>query len=151
MELFSTRGYLNRGHVGGIAFTYNIPEDFESLSVELSFNKREVTAVTPEIREETRIAFENNFGGLVTNEMIDNSIRRMKAEINMSLFINEEFIGCAHRDDENKRIMLTKEEASLGFKPITSLKGVIKIVLNVISIVDDETEYKLSVKVGEVE
>lgn len=148
MEIMKVKGSLNKGFTGGITYITLIPDDFEELNVTLSFGMREVKVIDKTLVEDIQVSWQANYPEPADDETIKEIIARQKGEINFSLFMNDQFIGAAHRDDTNKIVKITKTDASLGFQPYHGRRGIIKIILNVISVVNDNTPYELKVEVA---
>ena len=65
-----------------------------------------------------------------------------KGEINVSLFLNGACVGSAHRNQLTKEMLLAPQGSSEGFVNCRPT-GVLRVVLHVLNVLNDETNYTL--------
>ena len=68
-----------------------------------------------------------------------------KTEINLSVFHNGAYVGCSHRNEIEKHIFISPNEASDGFIPWNFRGGILRVVLHVYQILNDHTPYELTI------
>ena len=174
-ELYSVEGTLNRGFRGQITYTVCLEEPCDELDVHLTYDYaelryrdekanlgrdrileiygteehyRECPPITPEVLEKT-IREVSDMSGYTISEAearkylvydID-----LKTEIHPLATLNDEFIGCIHKQLPDRHMIFSKDFTSLGCIPQERLEGVLKITLLVFNIARDNTRYTLSV------
>ena len=69
----------------------------------------------------------------------------LKTEIHPLATLNDEFIGCIHKQLPDRHMIFSKDFTSLGCIPQERLEGVLKITLLVFNVAKDNTRYTLSV------
>lgn len=148
MELMNVSGVLNHNYIGAVVYTTVIEEDFDELKIEFSFDKHKLEEKSADLETALINSYKENLAEVPGEEKLNQLIGDMKTEINLSLYMNDEFIGSAHRDEAVKKIYISKTAASPGFLTYSGKRGTLKIILNVISIINDQTPYQLFVEVN---
>ena len=69
----------------------------------------------------------------------------LKTEIHPLATLNDEFIGCIHKQLPDRQMIFSPEETSLGCIPQDKMQGVLKITLLVFNVAKDDTHYTLTV------
>ena len=69
----------------------------------------------------------------------------LKTEIHPLATLNDEFIGCIHKQLPDRHMIFSKDFTSLGCIPQERFEGVLKITLLVFNVARDNTRYTLSV------
>ncbi len=150
MKEYQVSGELMKGFIGNISYEVVLPVEMDQIEVEVSFEKRIMEEITKEDREACIKAYQKS----VSREPEENEIIRMingqKTEINVSIFHNEAYLGCAHRDEMVKKIVISPEKASQGFRTWKFHGGVLKIVLHVYQVLNQNTTYRVVIKKGEM-
>ena len=102
--------------------------------------------ITQEDREACIKAYRKNLGTNPEENEIIRMINGEKTEINVSVFHNEAYLGCAHRDEMTKKIVISPEKASKGFRTWKFHGGVLKVVLHVYQVLNQNTPYQVVIK-----
>ena len=148
-ELIRVDGLLPRAfHLGHITYTVVLEEPMERLRIVSTFDKHKIE---PEHRDELAHACREAIHHYVPLDQVppaamDRLLNIPKTEINLSVFFNEELVGCMLKDLTRKEIVLSPEDSTVGFLPFTPRPGVLKIVLHVQNVLNDNTHYTLAVE-----
>lgn len=145
MKRYCVSGELMKGFFGTIAYETILPENTNELNIRVSFQKREMEEVTEMDRQLCKEAWKRNVGEEPDEAVTDGLIQGQKTEINVSVFHNGAYLGCAHRDEINKEIILSPQYASDGFHIWKPQAGVLRVVLLVYQVVNDHTPYEVEV------
>ena len=148
MVLYQVSGELMQGFLGNILYETVLPKKTEKLEIIVSFGKRKKEAVTEADRAACRLAWRSNLGKEPSEEETDMLIRGQKTEINVSVYHNDVQLGCAHRDETTKRIVIAPDGSSDGFRPWRPCGGVLRIALHVYQMLNDHTPYQVTVTDG---
>ena len=70
----------------------------------------------------------------------------MKTEIHLMATLNDEFIGCIHKQRLERHMVFSPSKLSEGCIMPESLEGVLKVTVLVFNVLMDETPYEVSVK-----
>lgn len=143
-------GQLMKGFVGNISYEIVLPTDMDCVSIEVSFEKRTMENITEEDRQACIKTYKNNVGEAPDEKEIITMLNGQKTEINVSVFHNESYLGCVHRDEMTKNIVISPEKASEGFLTWKFQGGVLKIVLHVYQILNQNTPYQVVLKRGKL-
>lgn len=143
--LYEASRALCKGFQGHIAYTMVLPRQLAGLEICVTFDKRE-----PEheqtLRAACAAAVSQNEPGLELTEQQQGFLSRsLKSEINVSVFLNGQCIGSAHRNQLTKRIVLAPDAACEGFAACRP-EGVLRVVLHVLNVLNDDTNYTVCVK-----
>ena len=60
--------------------------------------------------------------------------------------LSRHYLGCAHRDEMTKKIVISPEKASEGFRTWKFHGGVLKVVLHVYQVLNQNTPYQVVIK-----
>ena len=152
-ELYSVQGILNKGFVGQLTYTVCLGKPLKKLDIYFAFDKRRYTPadVTPELVTQMRNSFRELYGAERSEEeMRECILRDMKAEIHTLATVNDEFIGCIHRQLDERHMTFDGEDTAPGCIPQERFEGVLKVTLLVFNVILDGTHYTLTVS-GEEE
>lgn len=145
MKEYYAYGELMKGFLGNLTYETILPEGISEVSVRVSFQKREMEACTEADRQQCRDAWIKNTNQAAEEAAVEEMIRRQKTEINVSVFHNGAYLGCAHRDEMTKEILLSPRHASPGFTVWKPSGGVLRVVLHVYQVLNDHTPYEVEV------
>ncbi|MDD7740468.1 MAG: DUF6669 family protein [Fusicatenibacter sp.] len=148
MVIYQAFGELMEGFLGNILYETVLPKGIEQLEITVSFGKREKEAVTETDREACRAAWVRNCKEEPSEEVVDALIRGQKTEINVSVYHNEVLLGFAHRDETEKKIVISPDGSSEGFRSWKPCGGVLRVVLHVYQMLNDHTPYAVTVTDG---
>jgi hypothetical protein len=172
-EMYHVKGTVNRGFVGQITYAVCLEQPCTALDIHLTYDFAELRyrngdvtpkeqkkyfktkkhflecpEITPEVLQKT-IAEVSEMSGYEISEKqardyliydID-----LKTEIHPLATLNDEFIGCIHKQLPDRHMIFSPEETSLGCIPQDKLEGVLKITLLVFNVAKDDTHYTLTV------
>lgn len=174
-ELYSVEGTLNRGFRGQITYTVCLEEPCDELDVHLTYDYaelryrdekanlgrdrileiygteehyRECPPITPAVLEKTIREVSDMSGYVITEAEARKFLVYdidLKTEIHPLATLNDEFIGCIHKQLPDRHMIFSKDFTSLGCIPQERLEGVLKITLLVFNVAKDNTRYTLSV------
>ncbi|MBE6726373.1 MAG: hypothetical protein E7576_14475 [Ruminococcaceae bacterium] len=152
-QIYQIEGVVNRGFVGQITYTVCLEEPLRTLDIHFSFDGDKRTFrpedVTPELIAETVDAAEKKCGGLKLDEKRAREVilYDMKTEIHTLATINDEFIGCVHKQLTDRHMLYDgrRNEASEGCIPREEFDGVLKVTVLVFNVIKDDTHYSLTV------
>lgn len=144
--LYNVSGSLNRGFVGQISYTICLEKEYDELDIHFTFDKQRFEHVDKEFRTEMRnVCLEKYKKTVNENEEDKLILNEMKTEIHTLAMLNNEFIGCIHKQLSDRHMIFTKEYASEGCISQERYAGSLKIILLVFNVILDDTKYKLSV------
>lgn len=146
MQLYKVSGELMKGFLGHITYETILPDNMSKLLIEMSFDKRKMENVRQEDTQACIRAWENNFSAVPDEKMIQEMIHMQKTEINVSVYHNQAYLGCAHRDEMCKKICISSEGSSEGFRLWKPSGGNLKVILHVYQMLNDNTPYTVVVE-----
>ena len=149
-ELYHVEGTLNRGFVGQITYMICLEKPCDKLDIHFTFNnrKRKFTPkdVTRERIAETIEVCRRDYGLEITEERVKEIILNdMKTEIHTLATLNDEFIGCIHKQLSDRHMLYDGDFASEGCIPQKTIDGVLKVTVLVFNVIKDNTRYQLTV------
>lgn len=146
-ELYHVSGTLNEGFVGQISYTICLEKEYKNLDIHFTFNKQHHTEATDELVAKIQKLCYDNYGivdypveeakGLILGEA--------KTEIHTMATLNDQFIGCIHRQATDRHMLYQNNEATEGCIAQSSFDGVLKVTILVFNVILDNTNYTLSV------
>lgn len=147
-ESQTMQGVLNRGFQGHITYSFMLPEWAYGVEIRLVFDKREPLEAAESLQADCKKALARNKidPKALPGPVLEQVCHMPKAEINFSVFRNEQCLGTAHRDAQLKEVCIFPDKASDGFVPGRIAGGVMRVVLHCFNIVNDGTRYSLTVK-----
>lgn len=148
-RLYRAAGTIDRDFVGQITYTVCLERPLRELDIEFRFDKQRFSEadVTPELVRETAALIREKYG-------LDGSeadVRRvilndMKTEIHTLATLNDEFIGCVHKQLTDRHMRYVWPDASEGCIPRETFEGVLKVTALVFNVIKDGTRYELIVR-----
>ena len=150
-ELYHTEGIVNRGFVGQITYTVCLEKPLTKLDIHFAFDASKRTfrpeEVTKELILDTIESCRRSNGGLEIDEKRarDVILGDMKTEIHTLATLNDEFIGCIHKQLPDRHMLYDGEYASDGCIPQKEIDGVLKVTVLVFNVIKDGTRYALTV------
>lgn len=149
-ELYHAEGVVNRGFVGQITYMVCLEKPLGRLDIHFSFDadKRRYhpDEVTPGLILDTIEQSRSNYNLNITEERAREVILNdMKTEIHTLATLNDEFIGCIHRQLDDRHMLYDGGYASEGCIPQQTMDGVLKVTVLVFNVIKDNTHYDLTV------
>lgn len=149
-QLYHVEGTVNRGFVGQITYTISLDHPCDKLDIHFTFDadkrKYREEEATPEFIRETREASFRNYGYKISNAKARWVIlKAMKTEIHTLATLNDEFIGCIHKQLPDRHMLYKGNYASMGCIPQERFEGVLKVTVLVFNVIKDNTHYTLTV------
>ena len=148
--IYHAEGKLCKDFVGQISYTVCLDQTYEELDIEFSFQPQHFRPedVTPELKEQLKEYCAREYGlAPHTEEELEHAIyHEMKTEIHTLATLNDEFIGCIHRQLTPRHMHFSSTEATEGCIPLASVEGVLKVTILAFSVLLDNTEYTLTVR-----
>ncbi len=149
-ELYHVEGIVNRGFVGQITYMVCLEKPCTKLDIHFTFDRRKrkysASEATPERIAETIEVVRRDYGEEITEERAEEIILNdMKTEIHTLATLNDEFIGCIHKQLSDRHMLYDGDFASEGCIPCEKFEGVLKVTVLVFNVIKDHTTYKLTV------
>ena len=149
-ELYRVEGTLNRGFVGQITYTVCLEEPLGKLDIHFTFDgdkrKYRPEEVTEELIRDTQETCLRNYDLTVDDGRAREIILGdMKTEIHTLATLNDEFMGCVHKQLTDRHMIWDGENASEGCIPCPVVDGVLKVTVLVFNVIKDGTRYCLTV------
>ena len=146
-ELYRVGGTLNEGFVGQISYTICLEKEYKNLDIHFTFNKQHHQEVTDELIKKVQKQCYDNYGIVEYPVEKARSLLRFgaKTEIHTMATLNDEFIGCIHRQSTDRHMLYQNNEATEGCIAQSSFSGVLKVTVLVFNVIRDDTNYTLSV------
>ena len=149
-EIYSVDGTVNRGFVGQITYMVCLEKSYEKLDIHFRFDEDKRTYapedITEQLMSDTRELILRDYGISYSDEELRQSIlTRMKTEIHTLATLNEEFIGCVHKQLVDRHMLYDGNYASDGCIPQSKIEGVLKVTVLVFNVLKDNTRYTLTV------
>lgn len=152
METLQTfHGVLDRGFTGNMIFQFHIPHGIHELSVILTYEKERIQDPAsyierfrhPLIRQAVPY-----LGRIPTDRQLLQMTQAMKTEIQLCAMIGGVFAGNVHMPGTRKEILLKEGVHSRGCLPYDGQNGMLKIIVNVYQVVEENTPWTLEIKGG---
>lgn len=148
-QIYRVGGMLDAGFVGQITYTISIDQVYDELDIHFSFDKRlySESDVTPELidRLQTLCTAKYDAPTYPVEEFRQTILHEMKTEIHTMAELNDNFIGCIHRQLTDRHMLYTKEFTSDGCLAQDTFSGVLKVTVLVFNVLLDNTQYTLTV------
>ena len=149
-ELYRVEGTLSRGFVGQITYTVCLEEPLGKLDIHFTFDgdkrKYRPEEVTEELIRDTQETCLRNYDLTVDDGRAREIILGdMKTEIHTLATLNDEFMGCVHKQLTDRHMIWDGENASEGCIPCPVVDGVLKVTVLVFNVIKDGTRYCLTV------
>lgn len=154
-QIYRVGGMLDAGFVGQITYTISLDQVYDELDIHFSFDKRlySESDVTPELidRLQTLCTAKYDAPTYPVEEFRQTILHEMKTEIHTMAELNDDFIGCIHRQLTDRHMLYTKEFTSDGCLAQDTFSGVLKVTVLVFNVLLDNTQYTLTVSGHPVE
>ena len=148
-QIYRVGGMLDAGFVGQITYTISLDQVYDALDIHFSFDKRlySESDVTPELidRLQTLCTAKYDAPTYPVEEFRQTILHEMKTEIHTMAELNDDFIGCIHRQLTDRHMLYTKEFTSDGCLAQDTFSGVLKVTVLVFNVLLDNTQYTLTV------
>ena len=148
-QIYRVGGLLDAGFVGTITYTISLDQVYDELDIHFSFDKRlySESDVTPELidRLQTLCTAKYDAPTYPVEEFRQTILHEMKTEIHTMAELNDNFIGCIHRQLTDRHMLYTKEFTSDGCLAQDTFSGVLKVTVLVFNVLLDNTQYTLTV------
>ena len=148
-QIYRVGGMLDAGFVGQITYTISLDQVYDELDIHFSFDKRlySESDVTPKLidRLQTLCTAKYNAPTYPAEEFRQTILHEMKTEIHTMAELNDNFIGCIHRQLTDRHMLYTKEFTSDGCLAQDTFSGVLKVTVLVFNVLLDNTQYTLTV------
>ena len=148
-QIYRVGGMLDAGFVGQITYTISLDQVYDELDIHFSFDKRlySESDVTPELidRLQTLCTAKYDAPTYPVEEFRQTILHEMKTEIHTMAELNDNFIGCIHRQLTDLHMLYTKEFTSDGCLAQDTFSGVLKVTVLVFNVLLDNTQYTLTV------
>lgn len=148
-QIYRVGGMLDSGFVGQITYTISLDQVYDELDIHFSFDKRlySESDVTPELidRLQTLCTAKYDAPTYPAEEFRQTILHEMKTEIHTMAELNDNFIGCIHRQLTDRHMLYTKEFTSDGCLAQDTFSGVLKVTVLVFNVLLDNTQYTLTV------
>ncbi len=139
-------GTLNRGFTGNVIYNFCLEHVYKKLYICLTYDKEKVSEPDDALRDKIADAYEKHFEQSLKEEQYVHILNSIKTEIQLAVFINGDFAGNVHKPGRKKEIILGENESSYGCLPCKDMQGMIKIVVNVFNVAENQTAYTLEIK-----
>lgn len=148
-QIYRVGGMLDAGFVGQITYTISLDQVYDELDIHFTFDKRlySESDVTPELidRLQTLCTAKYDAPTYPVEEFRQTILHEMKTEIHTMAELNDDFIGCIHRQLTDRHMLYTKEFTSDGCLAQDTFSGVLKVTVLVFNVLLDNTQYTLTV------
>ena len=148
-QIYRVGGMLDAGFVGQITYTISLDQVYDELDIHFSFDKRlySESDVTPELIDRLQTLCTAKYDAPIypVEEFRQTILHEMKTEIHTMAELNDDFIGCIHRQLTDRHMLYTKEFTSDGCLAQDTFSGVLKVTVLVFNVLLDNTQYTLTV------
>lgn len=172
-ELYHVEGIVNRGFTGQITYTVCLEKPCKELDIHLTYDFAELRyrdddvppediievyktmehflecpPITPDILQKTIDEVSIMSGSAISPEEARKFLIYdidLKTEIHPLATLNDEFIGCIHKQRPDRHMIFHEDHASHGCIPRERYEGVLKVTLLVFNVAKDNTRYTLTV------
>lgn len=148
-QIYRVGGMLDSGFVGQITYTISLDQVYDELDIHFSFDKRlySESDVTPELIDRLQTLCTAKYDAPIypVEEFRQTILHEMKTEIHTMAELNDNFIGCIHRQLTDRHMLYTKEFTSDGCLAQDTFSGVLEVTVLVFNVLLDNTQYTLTV------
>lgn len=148
-QIYRVGSMLDSGFVGQITYTISLDQVYDELDIHFSFDKRlySESDVTPELIDRLQTLCTAKYDAPIypVEEFRQTILHEMKTEIHTMAELNDNFIGCIHRQLTDRHMLYTKEFTSDGCLAQDTFSGVLKVTVLVFNVLLDNTQYTLTV------
>ncbi len=148
-QIYQVEGILNRGFVGQITYAVCLEHPLRKLDIQFSFNQRtyEPEDLTDGLIRDVRELCKREYGMEYSDEEARKAmLSDMKTEIHTLATLNDEFIGCVHKQLIDRHMIYDGDFASEGCIPQDRIDGVLKVTVLAFNVLKDNTHYVLTVR-----
>lgn len=149
--VYQVEGTLCKDFIGQISYSVCLDETWKELDIEFSFSPQHFQPgdITEELKQRLLDYCKQEYGIVLSSEEeLEHAFyHEMKTEIHTLATLNDEFIGCVHRQLTTRHMHFTQDDATDGCIPQPSIEGVLKVTILVFSVLMDRTNYTLTVRV----
>ena len=145
-EIQTLTGTLNRGFVSNITYNFNLESSYNKLYICLTYDNEKIKIADNYFKNKIEEAYENHYGFKPGDNQLQDIINSMKTEIQLAAFINGNFVGNIHMPGTKKEMILSAPISSNGCIPCKNMTGLLKIVINAFSVLENHTSYTLEIK-----
>ncbi len=147
--IYNVGGILNKGFVGQISYTVCLDQEYSEMDIAFSFDKQRYTTITEELKTELIAECNGEYSSETdSDEKIIDALNGMKTEIHTLATMNDGFIGGVHKQLTTRHMIYSPEYTSDGCIPQKSINGVIKLTLVVFNVIQDDTNYQVTLSVN---
>ena len=148
-EIYRAEGTVHRGFVGQITYTVCLEKPLTKMDIHFWFDADKRTfspeEATRERIQETQALCREKYGMDMTEEEARHVILHdMKTEIHTLATMDDQFMGCVHKQLTDRHMIFDGEYASEGCVPQRVIDGVIKVTVLVFNVIKDHTHYALT-------
>lgn len=148
-QIYRVGGMLDAGFVGQITYTISLDQVYDELDILFRFDKRlySESDVTPKLIDKLQTLCTAKYDAPTypVEEFRQTILHEMKTEIHTMAELNDNFIGCIHRQLTDRHMLYTKEFTSDGCLAQDTFSGVLKVTVLVFNVLLDNTQYTLTV------
>ena len=148
-QIYRVGGMLDAGFVGQITYTISLDQVYDELDIHFRFDKRlySESDVTPKLIDKLQTLCTAKYDAPTypVEEFRQTILHEMKTEIHTMAELNDNFIGCIHRQLTDRYMLYTKEFTSDGCLAQDTFSGVLKVTVLVFNVLLDNTQYTLTV------
>ena len=148
-QMYRVGGLLDEGFVGQITYTISLDQVYDELDIHFRFDKRlySESDVTPKLIDKLQTLCTAKYDAPTypVEEFRQTILHEMKTEIHTMAELNDNFIGCIHRQLTDRHMLYTKEFTSDGCLAQDTFSGVLKVTVLVFNVLLDNTQYTLTV------
>ena len=148
-QIYRVGGMLDAGFVGQITYTISLDQVYDELDMHFRFDKRlySESDVTPKLIDKLQTLCTAKYDAPTypVEEFRQTILHEMKTEIHTMAELNDNFIGCIHRQLTDRHMLYTKEFTSDGCLAQDTFSGVLKVTVLVFNVLLDNTQYTLTV------
>lgn len=148
-QIYRVGGMLDAGFVGQITYTISLDQVYDELDIHFSFDKRlySESDITPELIDKLQTLCTAKYDAPTypVEEFRQTILHEMKTEIHTMAELNDNFIGCIHRQLTDRHMLYPKEFTSDGCLAQDTFSGVLKVTVLVFNVLLDNTQYTLTV------
>ncbi len=150
-QLYEAKGLLSKEFIGQITYTFCLTEPLDELDICLAFDKQHYDAPSQvpveELVDYCRVRYDTSaYESMSQDQLAQLFFRETKTEIHLSASLNDEFIGCIHKQLTCRHMHFGPGELSEGCIMPKRLEGVLKVTVLVFQVLLDDTSYTVTVK-----
>lgn len=144
-ELYRVSGVVNSGFVGQITYTICLPQTYTDLDIGFRFEKQHYSSMDVVPQKELEDYCMKEYGITLAQGEDRESVflKEMKTEIHLMATLNDEFIGCIHRQLLERHMIYKDNQASEGCIYPQEISGVLKVTVLAFNVLMDNTPYEL--------